>query len=129
MSTVKENMRGLIPSYVTTTASAGLNNVTNSTRELFTITMKFTKGELIVTVVIPICFVITASLIICAKWKLSNPSRITMDYKMTKRGKKVPKSPPPESSECLADSWDEGLYNTACQKGNIFKIVNYFEKV
>jgi hypothetical protein len=105
MMTVKQNMRGLITSYVTTTASSGLNNGTNTTSELFTISMKFTNGELIVTVVIPICFVITASLIICAKWKLSNPSRITMDYKIRKPGNKVPKSPPPESAECLVDSY------------------------
>ena len=115
MITIKENIRGLITEYVTTTTSAGLTNGTNSTRELFSVNVEFTQGELIVTVVTPICFVITASLIICVKWNLNNPSRVTMDYKLRKYGQKVPKSPPPETSECVDDSRDEGRY----KKGNI----------
>jgi len=127
MMTVKEHMRGLVTSHDMTTVSSGLDNVTssNNTKELFDITMKFSNGELVVTVVTPICLVISATLIICIKWKLTNPSGITMEFKLKKlkkRGIKTPKSPPPESAEFLVDSWDEGRYNTPRHQGNISNI-------
>ena len=84
MMTVKESMRGMVTSYAINPTQGDLNNGTNSnsTSASYSVDIEFSNGELIVTVVVPISLVITAFLVICDKWKLATPTRITMDYNL-----------------------------------------------
>lgn len=111
--TVKHNVRGLITEGDDLLQDMDSYNTT--TEAYYTVDIAMSREGLIVTVVIPISFIIVASLTLYIKWRRSEPSRLALAYRLTK----ARYSPPPEtaslvdSSEYVADH--DGLH---CASGS-----------
>jgi hypothetical protein len=78
----------------------------NTTEKGYSVDVSFNGEVLLVTVVIPITFVICASLTIYIKWKYTERSNLKLSWKLKKK-QKMPRSPPPEAEEPFA--FDNGL--------------------
>ena len=99
--TAKLNIRGMVTdAYV----ENHTQDVNETTQESYSVSVELDAGEIVATVVVPITFVIAATLILCIRWNLNNPTSINVDCRMTTNGVKEPKSPPPETSSGLMDT-------------------------
>jgi hypothetical protein len=104
---VWENIQDLATdTYAEEYTTVDMDYATNGTKQDYHCEdIKCNSGQLIVTVVVPITFVVTVYLIICVRWIMSYPGRIRTGYHLHKPGKKVPKSPPLRLLKALFTSW------------------------
>ena len=101
--------RGNLLKFLTARFVHGMNTTNSTPTEGYSVDIKITRGNLIVTIVLPITFIVGASLVLVFKWNRSTPSRISLDYHLRQvpvmpkkpRKPKAPRSPPPEAASLM----------------------------
>ena len=95
--TFKVNNRGIVTEYDFTWGV----DVSNTTAVSYSVDIAMDREGLIVTIVLPISFIIVGSLLLYIKWRRSAPSRLTLDYYLRKDTTKARNSPPPETASLV----------------------------